>query len=135
MMTDEPQEQALETEAGDDALTEALESTLEGLNRSIAKMEELVRQIEAGDPGWEDSVRMLEEANALAVSSSQQLDQVVQDVVYGEMEVDATEESAGAAVEDSDTPVNGDDAADADATDADEVEGGNETGNEIENRA
>lgn len=67
-----------------DELTAALENTLDGLNRSIAKMEEIVRTIEAGEPDWEESIKLLSEANELAESSSRKLDQVVQDVVYGE---------------------------------------------------
>lgn len=80
---------------GGEELTAALETTLEGLNRSIAKMEEIVRSIEEGDPDWEESIKLLSEANELAESSSRKLDQVVQDVVYGES---AAEDSAEAQV-------------------------------------
>ena len=66
-----------------DELTNALESTLESLNQSIEYMETIVRKLEAGDSDWEESVRMLAEANELAMESSQRLDRVVQDVVYG----------------------------------------------------
>ena len=64
-------------------LTAALEATLGGLNNTIEKMEEIVRRLEAGDPDWEENIKLLGEANEMAVSSSRQLDQVVQDVVYG----------------------------------------------------
>ncbi|MHB1361111.1 MAG: exodeoxyribonuclease VII small subunit [Thermoleophilia bacterium] len=67
-------------------LTGALESTLESLNQSIEYMETIVRKLEAGDSDWEESVRMLAEANELAMESSQKLDRVVQDVVYGSAE-------------------------------------------------
>ena len=66
-----------------DELTGVLESTLESLNQSIEYMETIVCKLEAGDSDWEESVRMLSEANELAMESSQKLDRVVQDVVYG----------------------------------------------------
>lgn len=64
-------------------LTSALASTLDSLNQSIERMETIVRKLEAGESDWEDSVRLLSEANELAMESSQKLDRVVQDVVYG----------------------------------------------------
>ncbi len=73
-------------EAPDAELTQALEATLSGLTQSIDRMETIVRQLEAGKTDWEESVRLLTEANELALSSSQQLEQAVQDVVYGSEE-------------------------------------------------
>ena len=73
-------------------LTSALSSTLDSLNRSIERMETIVRRLEAGDSDWEESVRLLAEANELAMESSQKLDRVVQDVVYGSQENDEREE-------------------------------------------
>jgi exodeoxyribonuclease VII small subunit len=64
-------------------LTEALEDTLSSLSQSIDRMETIVRQLEAGDSDWEEAVRLLTEANELAMNSSQRLEQAVQDVVYG----------------------------------------------------
>ena len=75
-----------------DELTGALESTLESLNQSIEYMETIVRKLEAGDSDWEESVRMLAEANELAMESSQQLDRVVQDVIYGSQEDESGQE-------------------------------------------
>ncbi|MHB8168753.1 MAG: exodeoxyribonuclease VII small subunit [Thermoleophilia bacterium] len=72
--------------AADAGLTRALEETLSGLTQSIDRMETIVRQLEAGNTDWEESVRLLTEANELALSSSQQLEQAVQDVVYGSEE-------------------------------------------------
>lgn len=66
-----------------DALTAALESTLEDLSRSIDRMEKIISRLETGESDWEESVRLISEANELAISSSQKLDRVVQDVVYG----------------------------------------------------
>jgi ABC-type transporter Mla subunit MlaD len=66
-----------------DELTAALEATLDGLNGTIEKMEEILRRLAAGKEDWEENVRLLGEANAMAVASSRQLDEVVQDVVYG----------------------------------------------------
>ncbi len=77
-------------------LTEALEETLAGLNRSIERMEEIVRRLEAGDPDWQENIELLAEANELASASNRKLDQVVQDVVYGGDE----EEAEGEPVED-----------------------------------
>ena len=76
-------------ETVDTELSRALEATLSGLNESIDRMESIVRQLEAGEADWEESVRLLAEANELAINSSQQLEQAVQDVVYG------SEEDAG----------------------------------------
>ena len=73
-------------------LTSALSSTLDSLNRSIERMETIVRRLEEGDSDWEESVRLLAEANELAMESSQKLDRVVQDVVYGSQENDEREE-------------------------------------------
>jgi len=73
-------------------LTSALSSTLDSLNQSIERMETIVRRLEAGDSDWEESVRLLAEANELAMESSQKLDRVVQDVVYGSQENDEREE-------------------------------------------
>ena len=73
-------------------LTSALSSTLDSLNRSIERMETIVRRLEAGDSDWEESVRLLAEANELAMESSQKLDRVVQDVVYGSQENDEREQ-------------------------------------------
>ena len=67
-------------------LTSALTSTLDSLNQSIERMETIVRRLEAGESDWEESVRLLSEANELAMESSQKLDRVVQDVVYGSPE-------------------------------------------------
>ncbi|MDO8735612.1 MAG: exodeoxyribonuclease VII small subunit [Thermoleophilia bacterium] len=71
-----------ETEAKPE-LTSALSSTLDSLNQSIQRMETIVRNLQSGDTDWEESVRLLTEANELAMESSQKLDRVVQDVVYG----------------------------------------------------
>ena len=68
---------------GGSELTTALEETLSNLSRSIERMESIVRRLEAGDTEWEESVRLLTEANELATNSSQRLEQAVQDVVYG----------------------------------------------------
>lgn len=73
-------------------LTSALASTLESLNQSIERMETIVRKLEAGESDWEDSVRLLSEANELAMESSQKLDRVVQDVVYGSPEDEPREQ-------------------------------------------
>ncbi len=73
-------------------LTSALSSTLDSLNQSIERMETIVRRLEAGDSDWEESVRLLAEANDLAMESSQKLDRVVQDVVYGSQENDEREQ-------------------------------------------
>lgn len=67
----------------DKNLTRALESTLDNLSQSIERMEDLVRRLGSGDGDREESVRLLAEANELAMSSSQQLDRAVQDVMYG----------------------------------------------------
>lgn len=73
-------------------LTSALVSTLESLNQSIERMETIVRKLEAGESDWEESVRLLSEANELAMESSQKLDRVVQDVVYGSPEDEPREQ-------------------------------------------
>ncbi len=73
-------------------LTSALSSTLDSLNQAIERMETIVRRLEAGDSDWEESVRLLAEANDLAMESSQKLDRVVQDVVYGSQENDEREQ-------------------------------------------
>lgn len=67
---------------GDESLSRALENTLDNLNVSIERMEEIVRRFEAGDEELDDSIRLLAEANELAVSSSKELDQAVQKVLY-----------------------------------------------------
>lgn len=77
-------------------LTEALESTLEDLTQSITRMEAIIRQLESGGADWDESVRLISEANELAISSSQRLDRAVQDVVYG------SSDAAGDAEEGSD---------------------------------
>ena len=77
---DSEEDAATEGQAPEE-LTTALEATLKGLNNTIEKMEELVRRLEAGDPDWEENIKLLGEANEIAVSSSRRLDQVVQDVV------------------------------------------------------
>jgi exodeoxyribonuclease VII small subunit len=64
-------------------ITSALESTLDDLTRSIERMETIIAELESGGVDWEDSVRLISEANELAMSSSQKLDRAVQDVVYG----------------------------------------------------
>lgn len=101
-MTDESQYPGKSTgnddaDTREDTLTAALETTLEGLNRSIAMMEEIVRKIESGEPDWEENIKLLAEANELAEASSRQLDQVVQDVVYGE----SGDETSGSSVSES----------------------------------
>jgi len=73
-------------------LAGALASTLSSLNESIQRMEDIVRRLEAGDSDWEESVRLLSEANELAMESSQKLDRVVQNVVYGAGEEEAPEQ-------------------------------------------
>ena len=72
-----------ESPAESSSLTSALSSTLDSLNQSIERMEAIVRNLQSGDTDWEESVRLLTEANELAMESSQKLDRVVQDVVYG----------------------------------------------------
>jgi exodeoxyribonuclease VII small subunit len=73
-------------------LTSALEATLDSLNQSIERMETIVHKLEAGQVDWDESVRLLSEANELAMESSQKLDRVVQDVVYGSGEDDAPDQ-------------------------------------------
>jgi len=80
-----------ESESG---LTIALSSTLDSLNQSIERMEAIVRNLQEDDSDWEESVRLLSEANELAMESSQKLDRVVQDVVYGSTEDDAQEQDS-----------------------------------------
>lgn len=72
-----------QTPAADESLSEVLESTLSVLNEAIDRLESIVTSMEAGEADWDESVRLLAEANELAVSSSQKLDRMVQDVVYG----------------------------------------------------
>lgn len=73
-------------------LAGALASTLLSLNQSIERMEAIVRNLQSGDSDWEESVRLLSEANELAMESSQKLDRVVQDVVYGASDDDDQEQ-------------------------------------------
>lgn len=96
----EPEEHTADMDDGQQ-LTEALEATLEGLNRSIEKMEEIVRSIEAGEPDWQQNMELLAEANELASNSNRKLDQVVQDVVYGSDET-GEEDDAGSTDEQGD---------------------------------
>lgn len=74
---------------GDSELKEALESTLEGLNQSIVRMETIVQKLADGEADWEETLRLMSEANDLAIESSQKLDRVVQNVVYGSGEEEA----------------------------------------------
>jgi exonuclease VII small subunit len=77
-------------------LSRALEATLDDLTASIQRMETIIKSLESGQEDWEESVRLLSEANDLAMSSSQKLDRAVQDVVYGggkDEEIDEEEES------------------------------------------
>ncbi len=73
-------------------LSHVLADTLSRLGESIEKMEQIVRQLEAGETDWDESIQLLGEANELALSSSKRLEQAVQDVIYG-----APRESQGAA--------------------------------------
>jgi len=73
----------LKAPSADESLSEVLESTLRVLNEAIDRLESIVTSMEAGEADWDESVRLLAEANELAVSSSQRLDRMVQDVVYG----------------------------------------------------
>ena len=82
--------QPTEPDAG---LTGSLQATLDDLNRSIERMQALVGQLETGGADWDESVRLISEASQLAISSAQELDRVVQDVVYGS--VDGASESGG----------------------------------------
>lgn len=83
-MNDEPEINGSSNPQTDNSgLTSALSSTLDSLNQSIERMESIVRNLQSGEPDWEESVRLLTEANELAMESSQKLDRVVQDVVYG----------------------------------------------------
>lgn len=75
-----------ETEASqerEDPVIRALQATLEDLNRSIERMEAIMAQLETGGTDWQESARLISEANELAMSSSQNLDRLVQDVAYG----------------------------------------------------
>lgn len=72
-----------DTPADTKALSDVLESTLTVLSEAIDRLESIVTSMEAGEADWEESVRLLSEANELAVLSSQKLDRVVQEVVYG----------------------------------------------------
>lgn len=75
--------ETVDAPAANSGLTSALSSTLDSLNQSIERMEAIVRNLQSGESDWEESVRLLSEANDLAMESSQKLDRVVQDVVYG----------------------------------------------------
>lgn len=85
---------ASDASGGDSGLTSALSSTLDSLNQSIVRMEAIVKNLQEGDSDWEESVRLLSEANELAMESSQKLDRVVQDVVYGSAEDDEQEQDS-----------------------------------------
>lgn len=85
---------ASDASGGESGLTSALSSTLDSLNQSIERMEAIVRNLQEGDSDWEESVRLLSEANELAMESSQKLDRVVQDVVYGSAEDDEQEQDS-----------------------------------------
>lgn len=76
----EPQQRNPEEESG---LTEALESTLDNLNESIRRMEEIARKLEDGEADLDESIRLLSEANELASTSSRVLDKAFHEVVYG----------------------------------------------------
>lgn len=94
---DQPAETVADPEADSSSgtgssLTGALASTLESLNQSIERMEAIVKNLQEGDSDWEESVRLLSEANDLAMESSQKLDRVVQDVVYGASAEDEQEQ-------------------------------------------
>ncbi len=75
---------------GDD-LTDALAGTLSNLSETIERMEKIVKQLEGGETDWDESIRLLSEANELALSSSQKLEQAVQDVIYGPPEASEVE--------------------------------------------
>ncbi len=66
-----------------DELNDALAETLSNLNETIERMEKIVKQLEAGETDWGESIRLLGEANDLALSSSKRLEQAVNDVIYG----------------------------------------------------
>lgn len=87
-------EVASDAPRGESGLTSALSSTLDSLNQSIVRMEAILRNLQEGDSDWEESVRLLSEANELAMESSQKLDRVVQDVVYGSAEDDEQEQDS-----------------------------------------
>lgn len=87
----EPSE-SVDATVDNSGLTSALSSTLDSLNQSIERMEAIVRNLQSGDSDWEESVRLLSEANELAMESSQKLDRVVQDVVYGSTGDDGQEQ-------------------------------------------
>lgn len=60
----------------------ALESTLDDLKQAIARIEAIAAELEAGEISWQESVELLAEVNQKATSCSQDLEQVVQDVIY-----------------------------------------------------
>ncbi|MBE0428359.1 MAG: exodeoxyribonuclease VII small subunit [Thermoleophilia bacterium] len=76
-------------------LGDVLKSTLEDLNQSIGHMEAIVSRLEAGDTDWKESVRLISEANELAIACSRKLDRAVQDVVYGSPGREDEEEGEG----------------------------------------
>lgn len=80
-----------ESEPSGKEMAKAMESTIDSLNRSLAKMEEILERLEAGDSDWNQSVRLLAEANEMAISSSRKLEEAVQDAAYGTL----SEETAG----------------------------------------
>lgn len=84
-----------EDEAGREMLSSALENTLNNLNVSIERMEEIVRKFEDGEADLDESISLLSEANELAVASSKELDQAVQKVVYEADESDSADGDAG----------------------------------------
>lgn len=64
-------------------LSGALDAALQDLNRTIEHMEAAVARLKAGDDDWQESIRLIGEANELAIASSQTLDRLIQDVTYG----------------------------------------------------
>jgi exodeoxyribonuclease VII small subunit len=106
--TDNNEPQQAPADDSEEALGKALENTLANLTESIERMEEIVNKFESGDAELDDSIRLLSEANDLAVSSSKELDQAVQKVVYqaedesgSEINNEAEDESAGEELQDS----------------------------------
>ncbi len=89
--------------AGGGSLTGALESTLGNLTESIGRMESIVRRLEAGEADWEESIRLLTEANELAMESSRRLERAVQDIVYGSEEEDGSQSGEESQVESRDS--------------------------------
>lgn len=61
----------------------ALQSALADLNRSVERLEVIMAELESGGADSEESMCLLSEANELAVSSSQNLDRLIQDAAYG----------------------------------------------------